>query len=148
MLEFSGEERFEQDADRVFAVVTDLGLLAQNIPDLVSYELVSDQRLKCVVRPGFSFLRMTMKTEIDLIGDPATRAADLRVRSQGIGASMEIESRLQVAEVSPGSVLNWSARVVKTTGLVATVSPDLVRAAAEQVIRAGWQRVRERLAAG
>jgi carbon monoxide dehydrogenase subunit G len=148
MLEFSGKERFEQDADRVFAVVTDLGLLAQNIPDLVSYELVSDQRLKCVVRPGFSFLRMTMKTEIDLIGDPAARSADLRVRSQGIGASMEIESRLQVAEAGPGSVLNWSARVVKTTGLVATVSPDLVRAAAEQVIRAGWQRVRERLAAG
>lgn len=146
MLEFSGEERFEQDADRVFAVVTDLGLLAQNIPDLVSYDLVSDQRLKCVVRPGFSFLRMTMKTEIDLIGDPAARAADLRVRSQGIGASMEIESRLQVAEAAPGSVLNWSARVVKTTGLVATVSPDLVRAAAEQVIRNGWQRVRERLA--
>ena len=146
MLEFSGEERFEQDPDRVFAVVTDLGLLAQNIPDLVSYDLVSDQRLKCVVRPGFSFLRMTMKTEIDLLGDPSARAADLRVRSQGIGASMEIESRLQVAEAAPGSVLNWSARVVKTTGLVATVSPDLVRAAAEQVIRNGWQRVRERLA--
>jgi len=145
MLEFSGEERFEQPADRVFAVVTDLGLLAQNIPDLVSYELVSDQHLKCVVRPGFSFLRMTMKTEIQLTRDPAERTANLTVRSQGIGAAMEVASQLQVSAATAGALLAWSAQVVKTSGLVSTISPDLVRAAADQVIRQGWQRVRERL---
>ncbi len=147
MLELTGEERFEQDVERVFTVVTDLGLLAQNIPDLVSYELVSEDRLKCVVRPGFSFLRMTMKTEIQLTRDAAAKTAVLHVRSQGIGTSMEVDSRLQVTASEPGAVLRWSAQVVKTTGLVSTVSPDLVRAAADQVIRGGWQRIRERLAA-
>lgn len=146
MLELQGEERFDQNAERVFALVTDLGLLAQHIPDLVSYELVDVDRLRCVVRPGFSFLRMTMKTEIRLTRDATTKTAVLLVRSQGIGASMEVESRLQVASADSGAVLVWSAQVVKTTGLVSTVSPDLVRAAAEQVIRGGWQRIRERLA--
>lgn len=148
MLEMAGEERFEQGADRVFAVVTDLSLLAQNIPDLVSYELVSDESLKCVVRPGFSFLRMTMKTQIQMVREPESRSAKLRVSSQGIGAAMEVESQLSVSEADGGSVLKWAAQVVKTSGLVSTVSQDLVRAAADQVIRAGWQRTRERLAAG
>lgn len=147
MLEFGGEEHFEQSAERVFAVVTDLRLLARNIPDLVSYELVSDEQLKCVVRPGFSFLRMTMKTDIQIECDAAGRTARLTIRSQGIGAAMEVASQLQVADNGPGATLHWSAQVVKRTGLVATVSPDLVRAAADQVIRTGWQRVRERLAA-
>jgi carbon monoxide dehydrogenase subunit G len=96
MLEMQGEERFEQDADRVYAVVTDLAIMAQNIPDLVSHEVVSPEQLKCVVRPGFSFLRMTMKTRIDLVRDAAVRGAQLKIFSQGMGASIDVESQLHV----------------------------------------------------
>ena len=145
MLEMSGEERFEQDADRVYAVATDLNLIAQNIPDLVSYELAGLDQLNCVVRPGFSFLRMSMKARIHLLRDVAERTARLRIASQGIGASMEVESELAVVPADGGSLLRWSARVAKRTGLVSTVSPDLVRAAAEQVIRTGWGRLRGQL---
>lgn len=147
MLEMNGEERFEQDADRVYAVATDLNLLAKNIPDLVSSELVGPDQLNCVVRPGFSFLRMSMKTKIQITRDAPARTAQLKIASQGIGASMEVESQLAVLpEEGGGSILRWSAAVTKRSGLVATVSPDLVRAAAEQVIRTGWQHLRGQLA--
>ena len=59
---------------------------------------------------------------------------------------MEVESRLHVTPAEGGSLLTWSAQVTKTTGLVSTVSKDLVRAAADQVIRGGWHRIREQLA--
>lgn len=146
MLEMTGEEQFEQDANRVYAVVTDLSLLAENIPDLVSYELVSGEEMKCVVRPGFSFLRMSMKTRIHLVRDEGIRAAQLTIQSQGIGAAIEVQSRITVAPAAGGSTLRWEAQIVKRTGLVSTVSADLVRAAADQVIRAGWQRIRANLA--
>jgi carbon monoxide dehydrogenase subunit G len=147
MLEMSGEERFDQDPDRVYAALTDLKLLAKNIPDLVSHEIVGENELRCVVRPGFSFLRMTMKTRIVLVPEPAARTALMRVSSQGIGAAMDVESRVSVTPADSGALLQWSAQVVKTTGLVSTVSRDLVRAAAEQVIRSGWQQIRAQLAA-
>lgn len=146
MLEMSGEEHFDHDPDRVYAAVTDLKLLAKNIPDLVSHEIVGENELRCVVRPGFSFLRMTMKTRIVLAPDPAARKAVMKVSSQGIGAAMDVESHVAVEPADGGALLKWTAQVVKTTGLVSTVSRDLVRAAAEQVIRSGWAQIRTQLA--
>src|SRR5690606_2666962 len=111
----------------------------------VSSEIVNEDELRCVVRPGFSFLRMSMKTRIQLEREPGARSAVMKVTSQGIGAAMEVESRVSVTPAEGGSLLIWSSQVTKTTGLVSSVSKDLVRAAADQVIRGGWQQIREQL---
>ena len=69
----------------------------------------------------------------------------MRVAAQGIGVSLEIGSNLRIAAVDAGSRLHWSARVEKLTGLVAALSPSLIKAAADQVIRHAWKQVREKL---
>src|SRR6185437_14433388 len=74
--EFGGEERFAAAPERLFAVVTDLETLSENIPNLVSAERTDERTLKCVVRPGFSFLRGTLKLTISLADlEPPTAAA-------------------------------------------------------------------------
>jgi len=144
-IEFSGEELFQASADRVYALLTDLDAMSQTIPDLVSSERAGDRMLKCVVRPGFSFLRGTMKLQIELADLAPPDRAVMQVAAQGIGVSMRIISQLQVAPEGSGARLTWSAQVDQLKGLVAALSPSLIKAAADQVIRHAWTQVRKQL---
>ena len=66
----------------------------------------------------------------------------MHTTAQGIGVGMTIESYLTVEPLASGARLVWRAEVVELKGLVASVSPGLIRAAAEQVIRDIWTRIR------
>ncbi len=143
--EFGGEELFTSPPERVFGLLTDLPAMARTIPDLVSSELVDKRTLKCVVRPGFSFLRGTMKLAITLGETHPTDSAAMRIAAQGIGVGMNVVSQLQIAAEGSGSRFTWTARIEELKGLIAAVSPTLIRAAADQVIRHAWSAVRKEL---
>jgi carbon monoxide dehydrogenase subunit G len=143
--EFGGEESFAAAPERLYAVLTDLDTLAATIPDLVSSQRPDERTLKCVVKPGLSFLRGTLKLTITLADLQPGESAAMQVDAQGIGVAMQIVSQLRIAAQDTGSRLTWSARVERMTGLVATISPALVRAAADRTIRHAWQQVHTRL---
>jgi 2-furoyl-CoA dehydrogenase large subunit len=143
--QFGGEEVFEAAPERVFGVLTDLDTLAATIPDLVSSERPEAQTLKCVVKPRFSFLRATLRLTIRLDGLVPPRAATMHIGGQGIGVSLEVSSSLNIVPEGSGSRLHWNARIERAGGLMATVPGGLIKGAADQVIRQGWQQVRERL---
>ena len=65
-MQFGGEEVFAASQETVYAMLVDLDALAEGIPDVVSSERIDDRSLRAVVRPGFSFLRGTMKLKIEL----------------------------------------------------------------------------------
>jgi carbon monoxide dehydrogenase subunit G len=144
-LEFHGEEQFDVPPARLFAALTDLDSFARIIPDLQSSERIDERTLKCVVRPGFSFLRGTLNLTIALGELSPPQSAAMRVTADGIGAHLAIDSRLEITPDEMGSRLHWSATVVELKGLVATISRPLITAAADQVIRQSWQKVREAL---
>lgn len=147
-LEFGGEEFFEAAPERVFAAVTDLDTLAGTIPDLVSFERPNTGTLKCVVKPRFSFLKATLRLTIKLSDLRPPESATMHVAGQGIGASLEVSSSFSIEPSASGTRLRWTAHVERTGGLMATVPAGLMKGAAEQVIRQGWQKVRERLGGG
>ncbi len=144
-IEFGGEEPFDVPPERLYALLTDLDAMAATIPDLVSSEKVDERTLKCVVRPGFSFLRGTMRLTIELGDCVPPNSATMRVAAQGIGVGMHVTSQLEIAADDGGSRLKWTARVDERKGLIAAVSPGLITAAADQVIRHAWTAVRKAL---
>ncbi|MCE9606107.1 MAG: SRPBCC family protein [Planctomycetia bacterium] len=144
-LQFGGEERFVAPPTKVYALLTDLDGLAASIPDLVSAERVDERTLQCTVRPGFSFLRGTMKLRITLDDLAPPSAATLKIDAQGIGVAMKVVSQMQIDADGTGTKIVWRAEVPEMKGLVATVSPGLVKAAADQVIRHGWRQMHEKL---
>jgi carbon monoxide dehydrogenase subunit G len=147
--EFGGQERFAVAPEKVYGLLTDLDAMARTIPDLVSAEKSDDGRtLKCVVRPGFSFLRGTMRLAISLGDCQQPKHATMKVDAKGIGLAMGVISQLNIAEDGDGSLLEWSARVEELKGLISAVSPGLIRAAADQVIRHAWSEVRKELEQG
>ncbi len=143
--EFGGQEPFRAPPEKLFALLTDLDALAATIPDLVSSEKIDDRMLKCVVRPGFSFLRGTMKLAISVGETSPPTSATMNVDAQGIGVSMKVTSRLAISPEGEGSRLDWTANVCELKGLIAAVSPGLIKAAADQVIRHAWMAVRKQL---
>lgn len=143
--EFGGEEHFTASADRVYALLTNLDAMAGTIPDLVSSEKVDDLTMKCVIKPGFSFLRGTMRTTISLSECQSPERATMNVDAQGIGVGMGIVSQLRVVPEGTGSRLEWNARIEHVKGLISAVSPSLIKAAADQVIRHAWSSVRKEL---
>jgi carbon monoxide dehydrogenase subunit G len=144
-IEFGGEEHFRSSPEKLFALLTNLDAMAATIPDLVSAERAADGTLKCVVRPGFSFLRGTMKLAIALAEAAPSERATMRVSAQGIGVGMNVISQLAIAPEGEGSKLTWTAQVAELKGLIAAVSPGLISAAADQVIRHAWAQVRKQL---
>jgi len=142
-LTFGGEEAFAAPVERVFAVVTDLETLGRVLPDVESAERVDERTLRCVVRPGVSFLRGKLTTTISLADVKANESAVLRLDSKGIGVQIGVEATLQFAPQDGGSKLTWQAQVTKRTGLVAAISSGLIRGAAEQTIRRGWENLRD-----
>jgi carbon monoxide dehydrogenase subunit G len=71
----------------------------------------------------------------------------MRIHSKGIGAEVVVESGFELEAVESGARVAWRARVVQLKGLVATVSPALVKAAAESVLGKVWAQVHARLGA-
>lgn len=145
-LEFGGEEHFDAKPERLYTVLTDLDIMANNIPDLKSSEKVDEETLRCVVRPGFSFIRGTMKLTIKLDDLKPPESATMRIDAKGIGAEFRVESHFEISAQGDGALLKWTAHVPQMSGLVATISPALVRGAADQVIRQGWEKARLSLA--
>ena len=146
--EFGGEEHFQATPERLYAQLTDLDAMTRTIPDLLSAERAEDGSLQCVVRPGFSFLRGTLKLTIGLADLQPPSHAAMRVAAQGIGVSMRILSHLNIAADGDGSKLVWDARLEERKGLAAALSPGLIKAAADQVIRHAWAQVRGQLGEG
>ena len=144
-IEFGGEEHFRASPEKLYGLLTNLDALAATIPDLVSSERADERTLKCVVRPGFSFLRGTMKLAISLGETSPPECATMSVAAQGIGVGMNVISQLAIAADGDGSKLTWSANVAELKGLIAAVSPGLISAAADQVIRHAWTQVRKQL---
>lgn len=144
-LQFGGEEHFAASPEHVYAAVTDLNVMANHIPDAVSTQRVDDETLQCTVRPGFSFLRGTMKLTIRLTKPEPGRTAAMQVDASGIGQSMRVVSNTTVLPDGTGTRLEWNAMVVERKGLVAAVSKSLIQAAAGQVIRDAWQKLHDEL---
>lgn len=140
---FSGDESFAASAGHTFATLIDPAVLAQCIPDLVSSQRVDDRTLQCTVRPGFSFIRAKLKMTLSLKDvDSTQRTAMIDIVSKGIGTSMNVQCRLAVHEHGNACRVRWNADIVERRGLIAAVSPALIRGAADKVIQDGWSALR------
>lgn len=139
-----GEETFDAPPRKVYAALTDLDALSKNIPDVQSAAKVDDRTLQCTVRPGFSFVRGTLKSTIRLLETVPDERVKIGVTASGIGMGMEIEARLKIDPLDGGarSKLTYEAQVMQRSGLVSAVPAGVIAGAAEKTIRDGWEKVR------
>ena len=81
--QFGGEEHFQASPERLYAQLTDLDAMTRTIPDLVSAEPIDERSLRCVVRPGFSFLRGSLRLVISLADLKPPEEATMKIDAAG-----------------------------------------------------------------
>lgn len=139
---FSGVESLPAPPDRVYAFLTDPDSMKSVVPDLVSAEKTAPNILKGVVKPGFSFIRGTLKFTMTIEKTEPGKSASVNVFSEAIGAKMTVESKMTVEPDGAGSKVNWTAQVTQLSGLIAAVPGGLIKAAADKTVRDGWDKIR------
>lgn len=144
-----GEETFNAPPQKVFAALTSLDDLSKSIPDLQTATKLDDRTLQCTVRPGFSFVRGTLKSTIRVVESTPNEAVKIGLSASGIGMGMEIEARLQIQPLEGGSRsrLVYEAQVMQRSGLVSAVPAGVIAGAAEKTIKDGWEKVRRQVEA-
>jgi carbon monoxide dehydrogenase subunit G len=139
---FSGVESLPASADRVYTFLTDPDQMKSVIPDLVSAEKTAPNILKGVVRPGFSFLRGTLKFTMTIDPKEPGKTANVTIFSEAIGAKLTVESSMRVEPDGAGSKVHWTAQVTQLSGLIAAAPGGLIKAAADKTVRDGWEKIR------
>jgi carbon monoxide dehydrogenase subunit G len=143
-LHFEGTKDFAQPADAVRAKLADARFLVACVPGVEKVEEAEPRRSRCVIRPGFAFVRGTLELTLAVTetGEPVRVTA----HSKGIGTTSEVEATLKVAAREGGSTLTWAADVKELGGLLKAVPQGLVKAAAAKVIADAWEAVEKKMA--
>ena len=144
-MNFTGEENFAADRDKLWDRLTDMEFVSQAIPDLDRVERMEPDLLVCRVKPSLSFLSGSLKLTFEAIEKKPPDMARIRVSGKGIGASLVVEIEIRLTAKGEETRLAWSADIVERGGLLKPVSPTLIQASAEKVIGAVWSRFREAL---
>lgn len=140
-----GQETFNAPPEQVFAELTDLSKLSKHLPSLDSSQIVDEKTLRAVVKPGFSFVRGTLKLTITLVeGTPHTQAKH-RIAASGIGLGMDIDTVLDLSPAEKGTRLDWQINILKRSGLLALVGSGLIQGAAEKTVKEGWDSLRKQV---
>lgn len=145
---FVGEELLAFPPDRVLHALKHVELVSKHMADVQSVERVDDRTLKLVVRPGFSFIRGTLRVTMTLDEKVPGKTIVQTAKSEGIGMSMTIESTITLEADGAGTKARYEARVTERKGLVSAIGPSLIKAAADKTLKDGWEAVRKTLAAG
>ena len=140
---FSGTEILEATPEEVHAFLTDLDQLVGIVPGLVKKEIGEDGICRTVVRPGFSFIKANLKQSFEVLEHSPHDLVVIGVEAKGIGNKFGVKSTLNLAPHESNSTrLDWEAEIVHMSGLVAAVGTTIIRAAADQVIKQGFDAMR------
>lgn len=144
-IRFGGDETFQWPPDALFAVLTDLRAIAERMPDVSHVQPLDEHAVRCVVHPRFSFFKGTLKQEMRWVELNPPASGRLHIHAHGIGLEVQCTAELCVTPQPEGARLTWSAAVDQMRGLLTSISPTLVRASAEAVIRDVIGQLRQRL---
>lgn len=142
---FTGQESLAFSIEKSMGALRDLEAVVKRMGDVQSATRVDANTLKLVVRPGFSFIRGTMRTTVTCT-ETAPQTLTLVAKSEGIGMGITVESAMKFSAVSAHeTTVDWTACVTERKGLVSAVGQSLIKAAADKVLKDGWAAVRTHL---
>jgi carbon monoxide dehydrogenase subunit G len=144
-MKFSGIEHFDAPVETVFDQLTNLEFTAKTLPGLERVDKLAPQHLECRVKPGFSFLTGSMQMVFDVLEANRPSSARMRVKGKGIGASVVIETSIQLSREGTGTKLEWSSEVTELGGLIKAVSRALIEGAARKIVSDSWGTFRKHL---
>jgi uncharacterized protein len=134
MLRFDGDKDFPQAPTQVWSKLTDARFLAQCVPGVESISHSEPQKVICVLRPGFAFVRGTLELCMEVTDAASDVSGRILLSTKGIGTTSTVEASFELNTAVAGTQMHWSAEIKTLGGLLKAVPQGLIKAAAQRVI--------------
>jgi uncharacterized protein len=144
---FEGEKQLGKPPAEAWNKLSDVRFLVRCIPgaEVIGEPEPASAALK--LRPGFAFVRGTLDVTLTVIDKTEPTSVRLALHSKAIGASSDVEARLEMSAAEAGTAVHWSVEVTSLTGLLKLVPQGLIRGAAQSIIDDVWEEVETKLGA-
>lgn len=126
-MKFEGSYRVRAAPEKVWSILIDPLRVVRYLPDVEVIELTQPDADSVVgkVRAGVSFLKGTFTVDARIVERDPPRRARLRLRSAGMGSTIDVDSSLRLGAVEEDTEVTWTAEVV-IRGTIATIGARLL----------------------
>ena len=87
MQQFQGHQDLPVEPAAAWRKLSDARFLAECIPGVEKVTLDEPDRVQCVLRPGFTFVRGTLELTLEVVDRMPNTSARLLLHSKGIGTN-------------------------------------------------------------
>ncbi len=124
---FEGEYRIKAPQDRIYSVLVEPQRVVRYLPDVevMTLETIDADTVRGKVKTGISFLKGIFSVEAKIVERVPPRHARMKVHSQGMGSTFDIETTMDLKADGPETRVGWAADVA-TRGTVASIGARLL----------------------
>ena len=137
-MQFLGQRNYALPIGVVFDRLGDARLLVQAVPDATVVGTPTVDEAHCTVRPNFAFTRGNLDVVLRVADRQPTSTLRVSLVSKTLGGGADIDVALQFSADGTGTKVDWTADLVRLTGLLKMVPAGLIRGAAQKVIDDAW----------
>ena len=141
-MRLEGELIAEMDFDTLWSYIEKPEEFAKSIPGMKEYSIEGDT-IKAKVKAGIGFIRATFKIDVKLNKDRENRKVIMNVKGSGAGNRFEGDIHVNLEPVDGRTKIVWWSEA-KVSGLIATVSPSMVKKEIEKIFNGAFERLSKR----
>jgi len=143
-----GERTFAAPRTTVWQVLNDPAAMASIMPGVESFNVHDDKRWTANVKIPLGLGGLKMKVDMEKTEEREPEMAVMRIKGQGVGAMMNMETKFELSDADGGTAMRWAADV-KIAGPVGSmgqrVLQPIVNQQVQHVLGALDKRVQESL---
>jgi carbon monoxide dehydrogenase subunit G len=131
----SGERQFDAPRDTVWQVLNDPAAMAKTMPGVESFDIHDDKRWTANVKIPLGLGGLKMKVDMEKSDERAPEHAVMRIKGQGVGAMLNMQTSFDLSEADGGTMMKWSADV-KIAGPVGSMGQRVLQPIVNQQVTA------------
>lgn len=140
-----GDRNFRLPPHELFARLRDARWLASTLSNVQILRADVDEAAWSM-RPALSFLSGSIENTLSIVERQPPSLIRLKIHTKGIGATAEVEIRLELQPAEPGTTVRWFMSIPQLTGLLKLAPKGLLQATAGKVVEEVWSHVETALA--
>ncbi len=135
-----GDRNFRLPPDALFARLGDARWLVSTLTNVHVQRADTDEAVWSM-RPALSFLSGSIENTLSIVERQPNSRIRLRIHTRGIGATAEVEIRLDLQPSAEATAVRWSMSIPQMTGLLKLAPKGLLQATAGKVVEEVWNQV-------
>ncbi len=140
-MHFEGEYRIKATQNHIYSVLVEPQRVVRYMPDVevLNLETIDADTVQGKVKTGVSFLKGTFSVQAKIVERDPPRRARMKVRSQGMGSTFDIETSMDLTADGSETLVAWKADAAirgTVASLGARLLPGLVEKKTKQFLEA------------